>query len=272
MAEKNEITTQEAIDILKRHKDFSRLTEKGKAAYDKAIEALKEQEKYSWIFNYSDTLEKHDWNAIEKALGYKLFVWQKLWIDDVCEVYGQRRTGKTVAEALKLLLTGVEKKPMDFSIMTSNPQNRIFKDTVFDMRQRLDEAGIKTRPVFFSVAEKREYYQKQEEKRMAFLNTVNSCIYEMIDKLIKEEDELLYRCLYSYGITKENLLNNIDRIECREANDGGTGSVKRFYIDGKYAFTIRRVSTMFTYEPTSGYTKGFLCYKVEQTIEDLEEE
>lgn len=116
-----------------------------------------------------------------------------------------------------------------------------------------------------------EEYKKKYGWIFNYSNTLHYDIHKMTEKLIKDENELLYRCLYSYGITKENLLNNIDRIELREVADFGIDSVKRFYIDGKYAFTIKRVPTTITNKPTAGYTEGSICYKVEKIIEDLEE-
>lgn len=96
-------------------------------------------------------------------------------------------------------------------------------------------------------------------------------ILYLSDKLLKEEDEMLYNALYPYGITKTNCINNINRIKSVSVSDDALSSIKRFYIDGKYAFTIKRVSTTITNKPTAGYTEGSLCYKVEKIIEDLEE-
>lgn len=117
-----------------------------------------------------------------------------------------------------------------------------------------------------------EEYKKKYGWIFDYSNVVAESTKELVErwmteKLIKDENELLYRCLYSYGITKENLLNNIDRIELREVAEFGIDSVKRFYIDGEYAFTIKRVPTTITNKPT----EGSLCYKVEKIIEDLEE-
>lgn len=247
------VTTSDAIECIKNLKKIRHDGMQFDACLSKAISDLEEFEeckkKYGWIFNYSNIVAKHDWDAIERALGFKLFVWQKMWVDDLCDVYGQRRTGKTVAGCLKMLLAGDMSKPIDMSMPPTNAQNRVFRDTLQDIKKKLDEAGVETRPVFFSEVDKKE----------------------MTEKLIKDENELLYRCLYSYGITKENLMNNIDRIELREVTNFGINSVKRFYIDGKYAFTIKRVSTMITNKPTAGYTERSLCYKVEKIIEDLEE-
>lgn len=243
-------TTRDAIECIKNLKKIQHDGMQFDACLSKAISDLEEFEeykkKYGWIFNYSNIVAKHDWDAIEKALGFKLFVWQKMWVDDLCDGYGRRRTGKTVAYCLKTLLAGDMSEPIDMSMPPTNAQNRAFRDTLLDIKKKLDEAGVETRPVFFSEM-------------------------EMTEKLIKDENELLYKCLYSYGITKENLLNNIDRIELREVTDFGIDSVKRFYIDGEYAFTIKRVSTTITNKPTAGHTEGSLCYKVEKIIEDLEE-
>lgn len=269
------VTTRDAIECIKNLKKIRHDGMQFDACLSKAISDLEEYEeckkKYGWIFNYSNIVAKHNWDAIERALGFKLFVWQKMWVDDLCDVYGQRRTGKTVADCLKILLAGDMSKLIDMSMPPTNAQNKMFRDTLLDIKKKLDKAGVETRPVFFSEMDKKEYYKKQKEKESILSNTLHYNIHKMTEKLIKDENELLYRCLYSYGITKENLLNNIDRIELREVTDFGINSVKRFYIDGKYAFTIKRVSTMITNKPTAGYTERSLCYKVEKIIEDLEE-
>lgn len=265
------VTTSDAIECIKNLKKIQHDGMQFDACLSKAISDLEEFEeckkKYGWIFNYSDIVQKHDWDAIEKALGFKLFVWQKMWVDDLCGMYGQRRTGKAVADCLKILLAGDMSELIDMSMPPTNAHNRAFRDMLQDIKKKLDKAGIETRPVFFSEMDKKEYYKKQKEKESILSNTLHYNIHKMTEKLIKDENELLYRCLYSYGITEENLLNNIDRIELREVTDFGINSVKRFYIDGEYAFTIKRVPTTITNKPT----EGSLCYKVEKIIEDLEE-
>lgn len=155
------VTTSDAIECIKNLKKIRHDGMQFDACLSKAISDLEEFEeykkKYGWIFNYSNIVAKHDWDMIEKALGFKLFVWQKMWIDDLCDVYGQRRTGKIVADCLKMLLAGDMSEPIDMSMPPTNAQYRAFRDTLQDIKKKLDEAGVETRPVFFCQKDKDEY-------------------------------------------------------------------------------------------------------------------
>lgn len=157
------VTTSDAIKCIKNLKKIRHDGMQFDACLSKAISDLEEFEeykkKYGWIFNYSNIVAKHDWDMIEKALGFKLFVWQKMWVDDLCDVYGQRRTGKAVADCLKMLLAGDMSEPIDMSMPPTNAQNRAFRDTLQDIKKKLDEAGVETRTVLFSFAEKKIYHK-----------------------------------------------------------------------------------------------------------------
>lgn len=65
-----------------------------------------------WIYaptNFSTELEK-TFEAVEKALGFKLFIWQKTFIANTT----YRRSGRTTAEILRALLN-VSKSPLDYT-------------------------------------------------------------------------------------------------------------------------------------------------------------
>lgn len=73
-----------------------------------------EEEPPEWI--YHSPFERDslvDFNAVEKALGFRLFGWQKDYILSGC-AYAGRRTGKTTAEILHQLLS-INEEPIDFT-------------------------------------------------------------------------------------------------------------------------------------------------------------
>lgn len=94
------ITDQETIEILNSWKDAV-LDSKTKEAFDKAIKAVKTYEQYDWIFR---GINDPEWNikfdAIDEALGIRLFYWQKYYIVHGC----MRQTGLTTAIIIRFLL------------------------------------------------------------------------------------------------------------------------------------------------------------------------
>lgn len=90
--------------------------------------------------------------AIESALGFELFVWQKYYI-----VHGSfRQYGATTAEVLRDLMM-VNKLPLDFSSYSGNQRQEHYRQTVREIKQQLDEAGVPTREVFFNREQKEAY-------------------------------------------------------------------------------------------------------------------
>lgn len=93
---------------------------------------------------------------IEKALGFRLFTWQKTYIS-----MGEFRCfGKTTAECLKELLD-TEKEPLDYSKPWKNPREHIHREEIKRIKEKLDAAGIQTRIVFWNHINKREYCQSK---------------------------------------------------------------------------------------------------------------
>lgn len=87
--------------------------------------------------------------AVEKALGFKLFIWQKAYI-----AHGEfRRYGATTAEILRDLLN-VSKPPLDYSRPPVNNMARFYRDETREIKRKLYDSGIPTRPVFFSLSDK----------------------------------------------------------------------------------------------------------------------
>lgn len=93
---------------------------------------------------------------IEKALGFRLFTWQKTYIS--MGVF--RCFGKTTAECLKELLE-TEKEPLDYSKPWKNPREHIHREEMKRIKEKLDAAGIQTRIVFWNQIDKREYCQSK---------------------------------------------------------------------------------------------------------------
>lgn len=93
---------------------------------------------------------------IEKALGFRLFTWQKTYIS--MGVF--RCFGKTTAECLKELLE-TEKEPLDYSKPWKNPREHIHREEMKRIKEKLDAAGIQTRIVFWNQIDKQEYCQSK---------------------------------------------------------------------------------------------------------------
>ena len=100
---------------------------------------------------------------VEAALGFKLFFWQKSFIF----VGHFRRYGETTAEILRELLNA-EAEPLDYTKRTGNRREKIYRDELRKIQEKLQGAGIVTRAVFWCAADKckyRERYKGTCEKR-----------------------------------------------------------------------------------------------------------
>ena len=91
---------------------------------------------------------------VEKALGFKLFFWQKTYIAE--GIF--RRTGRTTAEILRDLL-GFNVSPIDYSKKPRSRMEEFYRYELREIKSKLDAAGIKTRTVFWSEADKRKFYE-----------------------------------------------------------------------------------------------------------------
>lgn len=95
---------------------------------------------------------------VEKALGFKLFVWQKHYIES-----GRlRKTGATTAKILKELLD-VGARPLDYSAPAQDPMERFYRAELRKIKEKLDDAGIPTRTVFFTKKDKKRWVIYQNE-------------------------------------------------------------------------------------------------------------
>lgn len=121
-----------------------------------------EEEPPEWIYHapkeYCCTVNFDD---VEKALGFRLFGWQKSYILH----QGFRRMGKTTAEILQMLFDKEQyDNPIDFSEPPRNNRLRIFRQAFRDIWEKLQDAGIEMRPVFWSIEDKKKYEKESMNK------------------------------------------------------------------------------------------------------------
>lgn len=127
------------------------IEEAGKAK-EPEKEATGQQE--SWIYrplNTDPDLERK-LEAVEKALGFKLFIWQKTFIEK--GVF--RQYGETTAEILKDLLDA-KAQPLDYTEPCGSVREKFYRMETKHIKEKLDNAGIATRAVFFTKGEKAEH-------------------------------------------------------------------------------------------------------------------
>ncbi len=165
------MTEQEAIEYFTNdfpNYIFETPSEK-QLAYNTAIEILKEIQEYRSLGTVEELKElkkKSEWihsnitfhkdeiefiERIEKALGFKLFLWQKTYIES--GIY--RRYGKTTAECLKRLLD--VNAPIDYTMRPASKREACHRDAMLEIKTKLEKAGIETAPIFSSIREKKRY-------------------------------------------------------------------------------------------------------------------
>lgn len=104
--------------------------------------------------------QEKQFEAVEAALGFKLFAWQKAYI-----VTGKfRKYGATTAEILRDLMQ-VDSYPLDFTKRPTNAAAALYRDVLREIKQQLDGAGVPTREVFFNQKQKRAYMENPENQR-----------------------------------------------------------------------------------------------------------
>lgn len=117
-----------------------------------------------------------DFEAIEKALGFRLFAWQKSYILSNGRKY--RCSGRTTAIILNELF---DKKqydiPIDFSEPARNKYSHVRRQQFRDIWEKLHDAGIEMRPVFWSKEDKKKYEIEKSKKVQ-----VSSIYGEMLNK------------------------------------------------------------------------------------------
>lgn len=117
-------------------------------------EYIEKTEVIRMIYDYVTMNPEQDklFEDIEKALGFKLFTWQKTYIENGTF----RRSGKTLAEILRLLLD-VDAEPLDFTILPRNQREHCFRKQLKDIWYKLKDANIPMRKVFWCEHDKRIY-------------------------------------------------------------------------------------------------------------------
>lgn len=115
-----------------------------------------------WIYGYkSHYTDKEDfYKKIEQALGFKLFFWQKSYI----ETGIFRRYGESTAKCLRYLLSDVNGVPLDYS-KRENMRQEYFKKQMKEIEQKLNNNGIQTRKILWNESQKREYEQQNQSLR-----------------------------------------------------------------------------------------------------------
>lgn len=100
--------------------------------------------------------------AVENALGFKLFFWQKTFIERaVFRCYGE-----TTARILREL-SQINELPIDLRrYKTIHPKERIYCEELLRIKETLDNAGVPTREVWTCEKDRNEWLIKQEEKRL----------------------------------------------------------------------------------------------------------
>ena len=106
---------------------------------------------------YHSPFERDSWvdfEAVEKALGFRLFGYQKSYILG----QGFRQMGRTTAEILRLLFDKEQyDNPIDFSKPPRNNHKAIFRQQFYDIWEKLHDAEIEMRLVFWSNEDKKKY-------------------------------------------------------------------------------------------------------------------
>jgi hypothetical protein len=126
-------------------------------------EYIEKTEAIRMIYDYVSMNPEQEqlFEDVEKALGFKLFTWQKTYIENGTF----RRNGKTLAEILRLLLA-VDGEPLDFTIPPRNQREDYFRHRLREIQDKLKNAGIPIRKVFWCKKDKRDY----DERMFAYLD------------------------------------------------------------------------------------------------------
>lgn len=139
------LSVEEVIDILdKIAKDNDARTVQAIKQAEEAFENKKKMDKLIYGDICPIYQPSADFDAIEKALGFKLFYWQKTYIET--GIY--RRYGDTTAQVLRQLL---DPKFNDIPIIIDKAKvyskYSYYGYMMFYIKNKLDAAGIKTRPI-----------------------------------------------------------------------------------------------------------------------------
>lgn len=97
----------------------------------------------SMIYPYIPIRSDIDFEKVEEAIGFKLFVWQKTYIE-----YGMcRRCGKTTALILRALLNDIDKCPIELSKRPKSIREDLYKERMLEIREKLVSNGVPCRGI-----------------------------------------------------------------------------------------------------------------------------
>ena len=144
------------LDEVNTVEDFKEIIDKVPTACSEfgSVEELREAKEihniayrqYAYLQKDKEIFEK-----IEKALGFRLYSWQKSYM-----YTGEfRRIGTTTAQCLKRLL--FNQSPIDFSERPRNMKEDCERSEMLRIYDTLQEAGIKTNPILRNRKEKELY-------------------------------------------------------------------------------------------------------------------
>lgn len=103
--------------------------------------------------------EEKFFEAIEKTLGFKLFVWQKTFIKS-----GEfRRYGETTAKVLRALFQ-YDVPPIDFTLPAHSVREKVYRAELLEIKRKLNENGIRTREVVTTKREKDAWLKEARTK------------------------------------------------------------------------------------------------------------
>lgn len=110
-------------------------------------------------FVFSPQLEKW-FEEVENALGFKLFFWQKTYIErGVFRCYGE-----TTARILREL-SQVNERPINLiGYRARNIRESFYYDELLKMKRTLDEAGVPTREVWTCEKDRRKHIERNLTK------------------------------------------------------------------------------------------------------------
>lgn len=144
------------LDEVNTVEDFKEIIDKVPTACSEfgSVEELREAKQIHQIAYHFDAFlqkDKEIFEKIEKALGFRLYSWQKSYI-----YTGHfRRIGSSTAECLKRLL--FNDTPIDFSEKPRSMKEDCERSSMIRIYNTLQEAGIKTNPILRNRKEKESY-------------------------------------------------------------------------------------------------------------------
>ena len=124
-------------------------------------------------YEFLDTKLEEKLEAIEKALGFKLFIWQKTYIER--GVF--RQYGETTAKILKELI-----EPGNIINYSEPPKSRMehfHRRMLLEIKQKLEENGIETNKVARNKAELRQYMNERANNAS---NIIKDQVAEALEK------------------------------------------------------------------------------------------